>query len=325
LAATVNRAVQRVLADLDGVRKSRRAGLARLCQNLLRVVGEDLEANAEGRLQVAYRTSAQRLISHGDPEAQHFRKSRSKVCSGYKLHALADAVSGLVLALLVTPGGEHDSTQLVPLLVHAKSLHEQIDEVLADAAYGGMATRNEALAVTGTRVLAPPLTVAKKEVGLGKGDVSIDFDKRQAICPGGVMTRTWKPCLVDGAQSIAFVWPPGSEEHCTCRDVCPVHKPRTRKDGKPGAPFRRLLLHADEQGLREVRAEWARPETRARYRRRSMWERLMRELTRRGARRAGAWGLGKATLQAHLAAGISNLLILAKRLSEKRRSARLAS
>jgi hypothetical protein len=86
-----------------------------------------------------------------------------------------------------------------------------------------------------------------------------------------------------------------------------------------------LVLHPDEEGLRAVRAEWAQPETRARYRRRSEGERLMRELTRRGARRAAGWGLDNARLQAHLAGAVSNLLILAKHLAAQRAASRQAA
>ena len=45
-------------------------------------------------------------------------------------------------------------------------------------------------------------------------------------------------------------------------------------------------------------------------------ERLMREMTRRGARRAGAWGLDNANLQAHCAGGVHNLQLLARQLSK---------
>ena len=40
----------------------------------------------------------------------------------------------------------------------------------------------------------------------------------------------------------------------------------------------------------------------------------MREMTRRGARRAGAWGLDNASLQAHCAGGVHNLRLLGRQL-----------
>lgn len=313
LVASVNKATECVLAELGEVRENKRKGLARKCRNLLRVVNEDLEATEDGGLQVKERRSAKRLISNTDPEAQHFRKSASKVCSGFKLHAFGDAVSGLILALAVTPGGDHDSTQLVPLLVRAKALHADIQEVLADAAYGGMRTRAEVTESTGVKVIAPPVKTGQTE-GLGKADFKIDFDQMIATCPGGVSTTEWK---TTGKKQpvVTFNWAKGSESACNCQDECPVHRRRQLKDGSTRAPQRRLQLHSDEQGLRAVREEWAQPEIQARYRRRSEGERLMREATRRGARRAGAWGLDNASLQAHVAVSVSNLLVLAKHLA----------
>lgn len=112
LAKAITRATEFVLAGLESVRENKRVPLARLARNLVRVVSEDLEANGSGVMQVVVRTTSARLIRYTDPEAQRFRKSKSKVCSGFKMHALGDAASGLVLALSVTPGGAHDSTQL---------------------------------------------------------------------------------------------------------------------------------------------------------------------------------------------------------------------
>ena len=317
LVTSVNQATEHVLASLDEVRQNKRKGLARRCRNLLRVVNEDLEPNEDGGLRVAQRRSGERLISHTDPEAQHFRKSKSKVCSGYKIHAFGDAVSGLILALTVTPGAVHDGTQLVPLLVRAKALHQDIDHVLADAAYGGMKVRNEAMEIAGVKVIAPPVGNTRKGKGPGKEDFDIDFDGMVATCPGGVVTSDWKWSKRSGDDVPMFVWAKGSDEACTCRDECPVHKPRKLKSGRPGAPNRRLQLHPDEPGLRAVRAEWQKPEIRALYRRRAEGERLMREVTRRGARKAGAWGLDNASLQAHAAAAVSNLLVLAKHLAKQ--------
>ncbi len=82
------------------------------------VANEDLEPTEDGGLRVVQRRSGERLISQTDPEAQQLRKSRSKVCSGFKIHAFGDAVSGLILSLTVTPGAVHDGTQRVPVLLH---------------------------------------------------------------------------------------------------------------------------------------------------------------------------------------------------------------
>ena len=104
-----------------------------------------------------------------------------------------------------------------------------------------------------------------------------------------------------------FTWSKESVAECTCAETCPVHRDRRRH----------LKLHPLEQELRSIRQEWAKPDTRKRYRRRTEGERLMREMTRRGARRAGAWGLENASLQAHCAGGVNNLRLLARQLAAR--------
>lgn len=314
LAAAATQAAERVLAALATVRENKRVPLARLARNLVRVVSEDLEVDASGTMQVVERTSSARLISVTDPEAQHFRKSKSKVCSGFKLHALGDAVSGLVLALSVTPGGAHDSTQLHPLVARARALCQELRELLADAAYGGVGVRTATQQQYGVTVLAPPVANTRKADGLGKEDFVLDFDAMRATCPGGVTTERWKMGREGDQEMPMFLWPKDSSSACACAATCPVHRDRRRH----------LKLHPQERELREIRAEWEKPETRKRYRRRAEGERLMREITRRGARRAGAWGLENASLQAHAAAGVHNLLWLARRLAARPKTANAA-
>ena len=305
LAGSVNRAAELVLARLDDVRENKRKPLARLARNLVRVVSEDLTVDDKGVMQIVERTTSARLISYTDPEAQHFRKSRSKVCSGFKMHALGDAASGLVLALSVTPGGHHDSTQLHPLVGRARKLFGELREVLADAAYGGVGVRVETRDRYGVAVVAPPIKNSRKGDGLGKEDFAIDFDAMRATCPGGVVTTEWKLGKERDDSVPMFIWPKDSAATCACASTCPVHRERRRH----------LKLHPQERELREIRAEWEKPEMRRRYRRRTEGERLMREITRRGARRAGAWGLDNASLQAHCAGGVHNLRLLARRLA----------
>lgn len=308
LAETVTRVTELVLDGLESVRENKRVPLARLARNLVRVVSEDLEADDRGAMRVVQRTTSARLISYTDPEAQHFRKSKSKVCSGFKLHALGDAVSGLVLSLSVTPGGEHDSTQLHPLVARARELCADLRELLADTAYGGVGVRVATQEQHGVTVLAPPVANSRKGDGLGKEDFDIDFEAMRATCPGGVATSAWKMAKDGEGEAPMFTWSKESSAECACADTCPVHRDKRR---------RYLKLHRLERELRKIRAEWEQPASRKRYRRRTEGERLMREMTRRGARRAGAWGLDNANLQAHCAGGVHNLRLLAQHLAVK--------
>lgn len=304
LAASVTCATEQVQAALSEVRENKRKSLLRLCRSLLSVVSDDLTPDAHGVLQIVHRTTSARLISVTDPDAQHFRKSKSQVFAGYKLHVLGDAISGLVLALSVTPGGAHDNTQAHPLIARAKALHAQIHRVLADAAYGGMPVRKEVREHDQVEILAPPGATARG-TKLGKKDYAIDFEAMIATCPGGVRSCRWAHSRQNGQLVPTFYWAPGSAEACTCRDQCPAHN----------ATRGRLQIHPDEQELRAIRADWETPATRQAYRLRSRGERLIREMTRRGARRAAAWGIDSARLQAHCAGAVHNLLVLARHLA----------
>jgi hypothetical protein len=306
LAASVTQAAKWVTEHLNEVRENKHKTLLRMCRNLLGVVQDDLVTDEHGVLQIAHRATSARLISITDPEAQHFRKSKSKVCSGYKLHLLTDAVSGLVLSLSVTPGGKHDNSQAHPLIARAKALHADIRKVLGDAAYGGMPVRMEVRNLDQVEILAPPVASGRENV-LGKKDFAINFEQMIATCPGGV-DSSWMTLTKQGDYQIPTMhWAKGSAESCSCRDVCPIH------DGR----LRGLQLHPFEEELRKIRAEWEKPETRAEYRERSRGERQVREMIRRGARRACAWGLDNAQLQALMAGGVNNLLVLARHLARQ--------
>jgi len=223
-------------------------------------------------------------------------------------------VSGLVVALSVTPGGRHDATEAHPLITCAQKVSAKIREVLADAAYGGMRVRNEVLEATGVTLLAPPLKVATNVPG--KADVDIDFVAGTATCPGGVSTgAVILTTNEDGRPRQTFLWPKGSEGDCSCAKACPVHRSRKTRKGETRGPRRRVDLHPDEQELRRLRAEWATPAVRERYRARSQGERLIHELTRRGARQASGWGLRHASLQAHCVGLASNLRVLGLKLA----------
>ncbi len=100
-----------------------RKRLLRKGRYLLRVVAQDLEPDDAGRLVVARKVAANRLVSLTDPQARHGRKSKSQTFEGFKVHVLGDVVSGLLLSLSVTSGNVHDGQpahRLIRLDLHAK-------------------------------------------------------------------------------------------------------------------------------------------------------------------------------------------------------------
>ena len=299
--------VDRIRAEVEEVRPNKRKGLLRRCRNLVRVVAQDLEADEQGRLTVATRVAAERLISQTDPEARHGRKTQSVTFNGFKLHVVGDVVSGFIASLCVTAGNEHDGAPASRMIVRAKELVGDIERVLGDTAYGGARLRHLVRGMVGVEIVAPPPTVKPHEHGLGKQDFGVDFEKKQMTCPQGQTASQagWSWSKTWGTEVPVYKWPAD-----VCRS-CPV---RAQCCGKrQGA--KRILLHPYEAELRAARAAWERPEVRADYRTRTQCERLVNQMTRHGCRQARRWGLGPAQLQAHLTALGRNLTLLVRVLA----------
>jgi hypothetical protein len=307
LAGNVIDAVAVVRRNLESVRPGLRKRLLRSCRHLLQVVDNDLETDDEGRLVIAERVAADRLVSITDPEARHGRKSKSQTFNGFKVHLLGDVVSGLVMSVAVTKGNVHDGAPAHRLIKRAKELCADVRQVLADTAYGGARLRHLVDGLFGVRLVAPPPPVNGKDGKIGKGDIILNREAGTATCANGVVT-----------EDIRFVW---SSEHsvhvplvawpkATC-DVCPLSSRCRGKD----TGRRRMLLHPYENELRAARTAWNQPETRALYRTRTQCERLVNQITRYGGRQARAFGLQQAQLQSHAIAMASNLRLLARALA----------
>ena len=308
------RAIEHVRRQIDRASSNRRKRLLRHCRALLRVVEQDLEADAQGRLVIARRVAADRLISLTDPCARHGRKSKSHTFNGFKVHVLGDIVSGLIASVTVTAGNRHDGSVAHRLIRRAKHLHDDLDTVLGDTAYGGATLRHRVQNELGVHLVAPPPPVPKgRDDALSRDAITINFETHTVCCAAGVNAeshrRVWSKD--HGCYVSAFRWP---------RKVCAACPSRKQCCGdRQGGHY--VRMHPHEQQLRQARHDWKDPEVRELYRRRSQCERLVNQMTRHGARRARGWGMGSAQLQAHLIAMRCNLQLLARALASQADSA----
>ncbi|MBW2536116.1 MAG: transposase [Deltaproteobacteria bacterium] len=303
LAGDTVRVVEQIRKRLEETRPSFRKGLLRRLRALLQVVGNDLEADEEGRLVVARHVASDRLVSMTDPQARHGRKSKSQTFKGFKLHLVGDVVSGLIASLTVAPGNVHDNRPAPRLIRRAKELFDSFERFLGDTAYGAAELRVTVRDTLGVEILAPPPPARRSTKKLFvKSDFIVDLDAWTATCPNDVTTDEWTTVRSDGKTRPRFAWPAQACKSCPLHEQC-LGKQRGR---------RRLILHQYERELRALRAEWDKPETRRAYRIRSQCERLVHSMTRHGARRARAWGLRSANFQAHAIAAVVNLGLLAK-------------
>jgi hypothetical protein len=311
------RAVEFVRQGITEIRSSKRKGLLKLCRQLLKTIRDDLETDEHGKLAVAQHVAKDRAISLTDPQARHGRKSKSSTFNGFKLHLLGEVVSGLIAAVTVTAGNTHDGVVAGRLIRRAKHLHDEIEQVLADTAYGGAALRHRVKGESHIHLLAPPPANTRPKERLGRGSVEIDFAARTATCAAGVTT-----------DDHAMVWSSEHKLHVSSyrwpKDVCRDCPLREECCGKRQGGHR-VRLHPYERELRQAREDWSCLEVRTAYRRRSECERLVHRATRHGARRARSWGLRNAQLQAHAIAMACNLKLLARAIADSGKELRLVA
>lgn len=310
LAHDVLRVVPLVLGQLDSIRPNKRKEARRLCRGLLKVVRDDLQTDEQGRLVVARKVAQGRLVSITDPQARLSRKSRSASFKGFKIHLLGDVVSGLLLSLTVTPGGVHDGAPAHRLIHRARQLCGEIEQVLADTAYGAARLRHVVSGAEGVELLSPPPPVSRTAVGTARSDLSIDLQAGLATCPEGkTVEMSWSWSAQDGMHVRKAQWPKETCQTCPRAATCSSH---TRDGG--GHIVR---LHAYETELIEARQAWERPEVREAYLMRTRCERLVNQVVRHGGRQARTWGLTAANVQAHVIAMRCNLGLLAQALARQ--------
>jgi len=309
---TLARLIVRVVDDIrrrvaDIRRRFRKRALA-LCRGLAGIVANDLELGEKGRLVIARKVTEGRLVSFTDRQARNGVKSKSKRFKGFKLSLIGDLVSGLIASVAVTPGNQHDQDAVLPLVSRATALVDDIDELLGDSAYGFAEKRERVRRQYGVTLISPPSNSAPPTIGdrFSKRDFAIDFDTDTATCPADIQSADKVRRKIGERQVPTYVWPRESCDACPLRERCLTGRSRSK----------RLLLHPHERALRESREQWEQAATKRKYRRRGEFERLVGRMTQLGGRRAKAWGIAFARLQAHCLAAINNLGLLAARLAQ---------
>jgi Transposase DDE domain/Transposase domain (DUF772) len=103
-----------LLAALDG----REVGpeLVRAAALLATVVGQDLDADAEGTFRIARKVAKDRVISTVDPDARHGHKTSARGFDGYKGHVAIDPDTEIITATAATAGNTGDAEAADTLL-----------------------------------------------------------------------------------------------------------------------------------------------------------------------------------------------------------------
>ena len=103
-----------VLAAMQG--RALSAPAAEAVELLAAVVGQDLEEGPDGRMRIARRVAADRVISTVDPDARHGRKSTAGGFDGYKGHIAVDPDSEIITDTAVTAGNAADASTAAALI-----------------------------------------------------------------------------------------------------------------------------------------------------------------------------------------------------------------
>lgn len=285
--------------------------LKRRCSLLLKVIGDDLETDASGRLIVAKnQVTPDRLVSITDPDARSGRKSNNQPFKGFKLSVFGDLVSGLIAAVTVVQGNAGDAAPGHELLQQAQAMGLRVERVLADSAFGGTEDRLF-LRSKGIELVAPPSAQPRENPNfIQKHHFEIDFANQRATCPSDIETTQHRTVRRAGSDCVQFEWPVDACKACVLREYC---VPKLKTASLSG---RRLVLHVSEEELRAARATWSEPARREEYRRRGEGELLIAKMVRHGARQARAFGLAAANLQATCVAMAANLALLARAMAD---------
>ncbi|MHC4435259.1 MAG: IS1182 family transposase [Planctomycetota bacterium] len=143
---------------------------------------QDLEQNADGRVQIRQGVAKDRRISVEDAEMRHGRKSRSKRFNGYKEHVAADLDSDLILACAVTPANQPEEEATSQLKADMDRQHVQIKTLAIDRAYVNSELVQEVLD-DGGEVFCKPWSGKNSRGLFNKNDFKLDMRSKTITCP----------------------------------------------------------------------------------------------------------------------------------------------
>jgi transposase len=262
---------------------------------LARILAQDIERDEHGpRLKRG--VAPDRLMSVHDPEMRHGRKSRSQRFDGHKTQVAADTDSQLITAVEVLPGNAPDAEQALEAVEASEAATGcEVDETLADCAYGAGGTRAE-FAARG-RTLVAKVPEPQNQGYFAKTEFHLDLEAGTCTCPSGQITTDLRPAK-DGGGMFVF-----ATETCA---ACPLRAQCARGQGG-----RTIQVHPQEALLRQARELQASPAFAEARRRRQVVEHRIARLVQLGIRQARYVGRTKTLFQVCLAAAVANLTLLA--------------
>ena len=251
---------------------------------LRRVVEQDTDPDPDGGGSAIHEGVAKdRIVSMGDPEMRHGRKSKSKRFDGFKRHIALS--NGLILGTAVEPANRREHAPTTRLL-EAASRYGTISSLYIDRGYLP-AEKVLNLHENGVEVHSRAWRVGKKGM-FTKENFTINLEGGVASCPAGVSAA------ITPKNQVFF--PEPSCASCDLKERC------------TSSPRRSLTLHPHEKLLIQLRARQKTPEGRRELRRRVAVEHALARVGRLQGRRARYRGVRKCELDLNRSAAVANLI-----------------
>ena len=255
---------------------------------LRRVVDQDTEPDPpDRRPRIKEGVAPDRVISIGDPEMRHGRKSKTKRFDGYKRHVTI--ANGLILGTAVEPANVSEYVP-TPRLLSAAQRHGKIEILDIDRGYLP-SPAVEQLHREGVTVHSRAWRMNRYLGLFTKEDFKIDLRGQRVVCPAGKIARIL-------ASSIAWF---SADDCARC-----LAKPRCTT-----AERRSIYIHRQEDLLLQLRRRRHTPVGRAELRKRVAVEHRLARIGAIQGRRARYRGARKNELDLNRAAALANLHVLA--------------
>jgi Transposase DDE domain/Transposase domain (DUF772) len=255
---------------------------------LRRVVDQDTEPEPPGgRPRIKEGVAADRVISIGDPEMRHGRKSKTERIDGYKRHVAI--ANGLILGTAVQPANVMEHLAAAKLLSAAER-HGQIATLDIDRGYLP-SPAVEQLHRDGVTIQSRPWRLNSYSGLFTKDDFSIDLRRRRVVCPAGKIARV----LSSGAAWFS----PDDCGSCSLKSQCTSGKHRS------------VQIHRQEDLLLQLRRRRRTRTGRAELRKRVAVEHRLARIGAIQGSRARYCGVRKNELDLNRAAAVANLHVLA--------------
>jgi transposase len=171
---------------------------------------------------------SQVIVTPHDPQAR-FATKRSSSWTGYKLHLTETAFEHapcIITEVALVAAASYDGSALAAIQARLKARDLLATTQWVDAGYMRGETLQESQSVKVALLGPAPFDIygaRHKASGFSCEHFAIDFDKQEALCPGGERSVYWKehPCSgPPDKHMIVIRWHPRVCHACPLRDQC---------------------------------------------------------------------------------------------------------